>query len=97
MTIMSENYLNKNYRHISHSWEIISHSISIHAKSIDSNLCKNIPSSYPIINEMQIVSSYNPKKEALLQASRINIKSKIAYVFGIGSGLIQREILKNKI
>ena len=93
---MSENYLNKNYKYISHNWEIISHSIAMHAKNIDSNLCKNIPSSYPIINDMQIVSSYNPKKEALLQASRININSKIAYVFGIGSGLIQKEILKSK-
>ena len=43
-----------------------------------------------------IFSSYNPNKEALLQAIRININSKIAYVFGIGSGLIQKEILKNK-
>ena len=68
----------------------------MHAKNIDSISCKNVPGSYPIINDMQIVSSYNPNKEALLQASKINIKSEIAYVFGIGSGLIQRELLKNR-
>ncbi len=93
---MNENYLSKNYHYISLKWEKISHNIAIHAKNIDSNFCMNIPSSSPIIDNMQIVSSYNPKEEASLQASKINTKSEIAYVFGIGSGLIQRELLKNK-
>lgn len=93
---MNNNYLNKNYHYINLKWEKISHNIAMHAKNIDSNSCKNVPSFYPIINDMQIVSAYNPDKEALLQASRINIRSEIAYVFGIGSGLIQEKLLKNK-